>query len=109
MTEALIEETDSMDSTFGNPGEKYPNIDLRISEFNIEQLRILTRSLENLAEETMYSKWKRTRDVGTLTTPRSRNISSMTTLGLAGRKQSEVPGKRNSFHVLQENVFRPRY
>ena len=82
----------------------------RSEELNIEKLRTFSRSLENLNSETLYSKWKRARGEGTRSTRRMRSMSLTTAPNFTsdGKDQRRQPARKNSFHVLQENVFRPR-
>lgn len=81
-------------------------------EINIEKLRTFSRSLENITSETLYSKWKRARGEGNKSlSRRARSISLITPPSIVREEKAEQPSKparKNSFHVLQENVFRPR-
>ncbi|XP_022779916.1 uncharacterized protein LOC111321332 [Stylophora pistillata] len=83
----------------------------RKEELDIEKLRTFSRSLDDITSETLYSKWKRARGEGTKSpSRRGRSISLITPpniLRQENQKQSK-PARKNSFHVLQENVFRPR-
>lgn len=82
-------------------------------DINNVKLRTFSRSLENLTSETLYSKWKRARGEGInrSSSPRPRSISLITPPNLSREEEQQPskPTRKNSFHVLQENVFRPRY
>ena len=83
----------------------------RKEELDIEKLRTFSRSLNDITSETLYSKWKRARGEGTKSPPRiTRSISLITPPNIARQEnlQQGKPARKNSFHVLQENVFRPR-
>ena len=79
-------------------------------ERDIGKLRTFSRSLENLNSETLYSKWKRARGEGSRSARRARSVSLITAPNFAHdeKDQGRQPTRKNSFHVLQENVFRPR-
>lgn len=74
-------------------------------ERDFEKLRTFSRSLENLNSETLYSKWKRARGEGSKASRRARSLPLITAPSFT---REEKPARKNSFHVLQENVFRPR-
>ena len=83
-------------------------------DINNVKLRTFSRSLENLTSETLYSKWKRARGGGInkSASPRPRSISLVTPPNISReevQQPTSKPTRKNSFHVLQENVFRPRY
>ena len=81
-------------------------------DINNVKLRTFSRSLENLTSETLYSKWKRARGQGiNRSACRPRSISLITPPNLSSEEEQKPskPTRKNSFHVLQENVFRPRY
>lgn len=82
----------------------------RNDELNMEKLRTFSRSLENLNSETLYSKWKRARGIDSRSARRARSISLTTAPSFSQdqKDQNSQPARKNSFHVLQENVFRPR-
>ena len=80
-------------------------------DINVEKLRTFSRSLENITSETLYSKWKRARGEGinrSANRPRSISLITPPNLPREEKRQPSKPTRKNSFHVLQENVFRPR-
>lgn len=82
-------------------------------DINIEKLRTFSRSLENITSETLYSKWKRARGEGINgSAQRPRSISLVTPPSISHDEKQQPsnlkPTRKNSFHILQENVFRPR-
>lgn len=88
--------------------------DVKLRSKEMEKLRTFSRSLENLNSETLYSKWKRSRGDGSKSVRRPRSISlttapKITYANSENKPQSRSPARKNSFHVLQENVFRPRF
>ena len=92
--------------------EKNSRFGIQDRNINIEKLRTFSKSLENLTSETLYSKWKRARGQGInrSASPRPRSISVITPPNFSReeKQQPSKPTRKNSFHVLQENVFRPR-
>ena len=83
-------------------------------EIDIDKFLTFSRSLENLNSETLYSKWKRARGEGSKSARRPRSFSLTTQpniicVGNDNQPECRQPTRKNSFHVLQENVFRPRY
>lgn len=80
-------------------------------DINIEKLRTFSRSLENITSETLYSKWKRARGEGingSAQRPRSISLVTPPSISHDEKQQPSKPTRKNSFHILQENVFRPR-
>ena len=98
------EDSPTEETTKENSGSGVHN-----GELNIEKLRTFSRSLENITSETLYSKWKRARGEGNRSSRRPRSISLITPPNFAREEieQPVKPARKNSFHVLQENVFRP--
>ena len=94
----------------GDARKENSHRETRSEELNIAKLRTFSRSLENLNSETLYSKWKRARGEGNRSTRRMRSISLTTEPNFTyeGKNQRRQPARKNSFHVLQENVFIPR-
>ena len=106
------EMSERANSPTGEATEENSFYGIQDRNINIQKLRTFSRSLENLTSETLYSKWKRARGQGInrSASPRPRSIS-VTTAPNFSREEKQQPSKptrKNSFHVLQENVFRPR-
>ena len=104
------EMSERVDSPTGEATKENSRSEIHNEELNIEKLRTFSRSLENITSETLYSKWKRARGEGNRSTRRSRSISLITPPNFTceEKEQHIKPARKNSFHVLQENVFRPR-
>lgn len=104
------EMSERVDSPTGETTKENSRSGIQNEDLNIEKLRTFSRSLENITSETLYSKWKRARGEGNRSTRRPRSISLITPPNFTREEKEQPikPARKNSFHVLQENVFRPR-
>ncbi|KAJ7393869.1 hypothetical protein OS493_003536 [Desmophyllum pertusum] len=104
--------SERVDSPTGKTAKENCHRGIRNEEVNLEKLRTFSRSLENITAETLYSKWKRARGESPSKSARRARSVSLTTPPCFTREelkdQPSKPARKNSFHVLQENVFRPR-
>lgn len=105
------EMSERADSPTGETTKENSRSGIQNRDINIEKLRTFSRSLENLTSETLYSKWKRARGEGinrSAHRPRSISLITPPNFSREEKQQPSKPARKNSFHVLQENVFRPR-
>ena len=105
------EMSEQADSPTGETTVDNSRCGIQDRDINVEKLRTFSRSLENITSETLYSKWKRARGEGiNASAGRPRSISLITAPNFSRqeKQQPSKPARKNSFHVLQENVFRPR-
>lgn len=105
------EMSERADSPTGERTEENSRSGIQDGDITIAKLRTFSRSLENLTSETLYSKWKRARGEGinrSASRPRSISLITPPNISREEKQQPSKPTRKNSFHVLQENVFRPR-